>query len=173
VIEVAEELLRILKTMNAITSNIGWKEFTKKVGLSPSQTVHGLQELLKAGFVRKIGQGYSLTEKGKIALNVLDRVPKDMEFHFYTGIGQDTGLSAKSLQDFYKLVKKVDVAALEFHISRGHFENWIKTVFHDTQLLNEFVRIRKLNLKGENLRNEIVKATKRKYCKFQESFRIS
>lgn len=169
----AEKLLKILKAMNTITSNIGWKEFTKMVGLSPSQTAQGLQELLKTGFVRKIGQGYSLTEKGKIALNAFDRVPEDMEFHFFTGIGQNTGFSAKSLQDFYKLVKKVDVAALEFHISRGHFENWIKTVFHDTQLINEFVRIRRLNLKGENLRNEIVKATEKRYCKFQESFRAS
>lgn len=165
-----EKRLKILKVMNTITNKVGWKEFTEMVGLTPSQTVRALQELMKTGFVRKVGQGYSLTEKGKTALKALDRVPEGMEFHFYTGIDRYTGLSAKNLKDFYEQVKKVDSAALKFHISRGDFENWIKTVFHDTKLANEFKRIKTLKLEGETLRNKIVKATEKTYHKFKESF---
>jgi len=94
--------------MNTITNRVSWNEFTEMVGLTPSQTTQALQELKKEGFVKKVNQGYSLTEKGRIALKTLNKVPEDMEFHFYTGIGQYTGLSAKSLKDFYELTKKVD-----------------------------------------------------------------
>ena len=152
--------------MNTITNKVSWNEFTEMVGLTPSQTTQALQELKKEGFVKKVNQGYSLTEKGKMALKTLNKVPEDMEFHFYTGIGQYTGLSAKSLQDFYELTKKVDSAALEFHILRGDFENWITKVFNDTQLANEFVRIKKSQYKGETLRNEILEATEQAYYKF-------
>lgn len=140
------------------------------VGLTPSQTTQNLRELTKTGFVKKVKQGYSLTEKGKTALKVLNGVPKDMEFHFYTGTGRYTGLSAKSFQDFYELTKKVDSVALEFHISRGDFENWAKDVFHDAQLANEFAQIRKLQHTGETLRNKILNATEQVYYEFKKSF---
>lgn len=163
-----EKRLKVLEVMNTINSKVGWKKFTEMVGLTSSQTAHALKELAKTGFVKKVKQGYSLTEKGKTALKALSRVPKGMEFHFYTGIDQYTGLSAKNLQDFCELVKQVDSAALEFHISRGDFENWIKTIFHDTQLANTFTRIRKSKPRGETLRNKILKATQQAYQKFQK-----
>lgn len=165
-----EKRLKILKVMNTITDKVGWKEFTEMVGLTPNQTKQALRELIKRGFVRKVGQGYSLTEKGKIVLMALNKVPEGKEFRFYTEIGQYTGCSAESLQDFYQLIKKVDSAALEFHVSRGDFENWIETVFHDTQLANELMRMRKSNLKGETLRNKLVKATEQTYYKFKKPF---
>ncbi len=92
-----------------------------------------------------------------------------MEFHFYTGIGHYTGMSARNFQNFYELIKKVDSASLEFHISRGDFENWVKGVFRDTQLANEFARIRQLQYKGEKLRNQIVEVTEQTYYKFRKS----
>lgn len=156
--------------MNTITNRVSWNEFTEMVGLTPSQTTQALQELTKKGFVKKVNQGYSLTEKGKTALKTVNKVPKDMEFHFYTGIGEYTGLSANSLHKFYELTKKVDSAALEFHILRGDFENWIMKLFNDTRLANEFGRIRKSKYKGETLRNEIIEATENAYYKFKNLF---
>jgi hypothetical protein len=43
-------------------------------------------------------------------------------------------------------------------------------VFNDTQLANEFGRIRKSKYKGEILRNEIIEATENAYYKFKNLF---
>ena len=158
-----EERLKVLKGMIVITSKVDLKEFARMMKLTPSQTLECIQQLAKTGFVRKVGSGYGITEKGKLTLKAFDPVPKGMEFQFCTGIGQYTGLSAENLKDFWELVKKVDVKALEFHDSRGDFENWIRTVFNDRKFADEFIRIRKLELKGESLRTEIVRATEARY----------
>lgn len=165
-----KERLKILEVMNTITNKVGWKEFTEMVGMTPTQTVQVLHELMETGFVKKVEQGYSVTEKGKVALNALNRVPKGMEFHFYTEIDQYTGLSAESLQDFCELTRIVDSAALEFHITRGDFENWIKEIFRDPQLANKFALIKESKHTGEMLRTEILKATEQMYHELEESF---
>jgi len=163
-----KERLKILRVMNEVTGKVGLKEFTEMVGLTLGQTLGYLQGLVKAGFVRKVERRYSITGEGKIALKALSPVPEGMEFHFYTGIGQYTGFSAKSLKEFYELLKKVDVGALEFHVSRGDFENWITSVFGDTEFANEIMRIRESALSGESLRNEILRVTEARYKKFEK-----
>ena len=161
-----EERIKILRVMNEITGKVGLKEFTEMVGLTLGQTLGYLQGLEKTGFVRKVERRYSITEEGKIALKALSPVPEDMEFRFYMGIGEYTGLSTKTLKDFCELLKKVDVGSLEFHVSRGDFENWITVVFGDTKLANEIKRIRESKLGGEILRNEILCTTEARYDKF-------
>src|SRR3989304_2355499 len=115
-----EERLKVLKGMNEATSRLDLNEFARMVGLNPSQTIERLQELVKAGLVRKVGGGYGMAEKGKAILKAFGLVPRDMEFHFYTGIGQPTGFAAKSLKDFYEIVKQVAIDSLEFHL-QGRF----------------------------------------------------
>lgn len=163
-----EERLKILRVMNEVTGRVGLKEFTEMVGLTLGQTLGYLQGLVKTGFVKKVERRYSITGEGKIALKALGQVPEGMEFHFYTGIDQYTGLSAKTLNDFCDHLKEVDVGALEFHVSRGDFENWITSVFDDTKLANELTRIRESKLGGESLRNEILDAAEARYRKFEK-----
>jgi hypothetical protein len=122
-----------------------------------------VQELVKAGLVRKIGSGYGITEKGRTLLKASATVPRDMEFNFHTGIGQPTGFSARNLKDFYELAKRVAAASLEFHLYRGDFENWIRIVFKDTAFADEFKNMQKMQLKGEDLRKEIIKAAEARY----------
>jgi DNA-binding Lrp family transcriptional regulator len=159
-----EERLKVLKVMNEVTSRLDLKEFARMVGLNPNQTIEHMQELVKAGLVRKVGGGYGITEKGRSALKALAPVPRDMEFQFYTGIGQPTGFAAKSLKDFYETVKQVAVDSLEFHLYRGDFENWIRVVFKDAAFADEFKNMKKMQLKGENLRREIIKAAEARYA---------
>jgi predicted transcriptional regulator len=158
-----EERLKVLKVMNEATSRMNLNEFARRVGLNPNQTVEHMQELVKVGLLRKVDGGYSITEKGRFALRAFAPVPNDMEFHFYTGIGQPTGLSSKTIKDFYELVKQVDVASLEFHLYRGDFENWIRTACNDAAFADELASMKKAQLKGENLRKEIIKATGARY----------
>jgi len=122
-----------------------------------------LQELAKAGLVRKVGSGYGITENGRAILKAFTPVPRDMEFHFYTGIGQSTGFAAKSLKDFYEIVKQVAIDSLEFHLYRGDFESWIQTAFNDAAFAEELTKMEKAKLKGENLRKEIIKVAEARY----------
>jgi predicted transcriptional regulator len=158
-----EERLRVLKVMNEATSRMNLNEFARMVGLNPNQTIDHMQELVKAGLVRKAGIGYGITEKGRATLKAFAPVPRDMEFQFYTGIGQPTGFAAKSLKDFYEIVKQIAVDSLEFHLYRGDFENWMKTALKEALFADEFKNMKKIQLKGENLRKEIIKAAEARY----------
>ena len=158
-----EEQLKVLKAMNEVTSRIDMNGFARLVGLNPYQTIERVQELVNTGFVRKVGGGYGITEKGKALLEAFAPVPKDAAFHFYTAIGQPTGFSAESLKDFYEIVKRVVVESLEFHLYRDDFENWIKAVFKDAALADELAKMKNSQLKGEDLRQEILKAIAAKF----------
>jgi hypothetical protein len=97
----------------------------------------------------------ALPEKAK---NLVLSVPSDKCFLFYTGIGPDkfTKVSACSLSDFGEKVKKVDVRSLEFHISRGDMEKWIRDVLGDERLAQEIESLRWFRLSGEPLRTRIL-----------------
>ena len=158
-----EEQLRVLKTMNEITSRIDLNAFAQMVGLTPNLTIERVQELVNTGLVRKTGGGYGITDKGKAILKAIMPVPKDSAFHFYTEIGQPTGFSAESLKDFYEIIKRIAVESLEFHLYREDFENWIKSAFEDKTLANNLARLRIANSKGEDLRKGILLAMAEKY----------
>ena len=131
-----EEKLKVLKVMSEITSRIDMNTFAKMVGLNTNQTVERLQDLINSGFIKKIGGGYGITEKGHKILKAIKPVPNDTVFHFYTGFGQPTGFSAKSLKDFHEIVKRVALEALNFHLYRGDFEKWIAETLEDQELAN-------------------------------------
>ena len=158
-----EEQLKVLKVMNEVTSRLDLNAFAQMVGLNPTQTIEHVKELVNAGLVRKVGGGYGITEKGKAILKAIAPVPKDMAFHFYMGIGQPTGFSAESLKELYEIIKRVAVGSVEFHLYRGDFENWIKAAFKDAALAEELATLKDANVKGEELRKEIVTAIAAKY----------
>jgi DNA-binding Lrp family transcriptional regulator len=160
---VIEEQLKVLKIMSEVTSRIDMNAFAEMVGLNPSQTVERMEDLVNSGFIRKVGGGYGITEKGKAILKAIAPVPKEAAFHFYTGFGQPTGFSAESLKDFYEIVKRVAAEALDFHLYRGDFENWIKAALKDERLTDELAILKNAALKGEELRQEILKAIAKRY----------
>jgi len=158
-----EEQLKVLKVMSEVTSRMDLNAFAQMVGLNLSQTMERMQDLVNAGLIRKVGGGYGITEKGKAVLKAITPVPKDMAFHFYMEVGQPAGFSAESLKDFYEIAKRVAVESLEFHLYRGDFENWIKTAVEDAALADELASLKSANVKGEELRQGILKAIMAKY----------
>jgi hypothetical protein len=166
--DVAVERLKILEVMNEVTHKVGLKEFTGMAGMSLGKTLGYLQGLVNTGFVKKVGKRYSITQEGRIALKLLRHVPDGKEFQFYAGVGQQVGLSAKSFEEFCEIVKRVDVRALEFHVTRGDFENWVLEIFEDTELANEFSRIRESKSMTDQLRSEILRATESRHLVFEK-----
>jgi predicted transcriptional regulator len=158
-----EDQLKVLKVMSEVTSRIDMNTFAQMVGLNPSQTIARMQDLVNGGFIRKVDGGYGITEKGKAILKAITPLPKDTAFHFYTGVGQPMGFSAESLKDFYEIVKRVAPESLDFHLYRGDFENWFKAAFEDEALADELGSLKSATLKGEELRQKILKAIAARY----------
>jgi predicted transcriptional regulator len=158
-----EEHIKILKTMNEATNRMDMNMFAQAVNLTPNQTMIEVQELAKEGFLRKVGGGFGLTEKGRTALKMFTPVPSEMSFSFYVEIDKPMGFTAQSMEEFYRLIKQVIVDSLEFHLYRGDFENWLRDACKDLELAETFVTLKTDELKGEELRKALLNAIDAKY----------
>jgi predicted transcriptional regulator len=155
--------VKILKTMNEATNRMDLTMFAQAVNLSPNQAIAEVQQLASEGFLRKVGGGFGLTEKGKNTLKIFASVPSEMGFNFYVGVDKPLGFSALSLEEFYRYIKQVTSDSLEFHLYRGDFENWLRDVFKDTKLAKIVGSFKVDELKGEELRKAFLKAIDEKY----------
>lgn len=128
------------------------KSLEEKTLLSKAQENRSAYELTPLGFIA-IG---ALPESAK---KIYSSVPHEKCFHFYTGVGPDkfTKMSACSLSDFKEKAKRVDSKSLEFHVQRGDMAKWFNDVLGETDLGQEFDRLRTSNLYGEVLRTRIAK----------------
>lgn len=158
-----ESHIKILKTMNEATNRMDLNMFAQAVDLSPNQAIAEVQDLAKEGFLRKVGGGFGLTEKGRNALRAFTTFVSEMSFHFYLGVDKPLGFSAQSLMEFYRFTKQVTADSLEFHLYRGDFENWLNEVCRDSELAASIGNLKSEELKGETLRAAILKAIDARY----------
>jgi len=94
-----------------------------------------------------------------IAANVLRTVPPQNAFFFYRAIGAPTGAAARNLPDFLGIVSTIDLASLQFHVTKGDFENWIK-MLGDNSLAKQIGDLKGRKLRGEELRVQLIDAVK-------------
>ena len=83
---------------------------------------------------------------------VLRALSSEEAFYFFSSIGNYTGQSAASLDEFLKKIKGIDAKSLEFHFLREDFEKWIAETLGDTQLALEIKSLRLQNVAGDALR---------------------
>jgi len=85
-------------------------------------------------------------------------------FLFYRGVSEEkyTGMFAWSLKGFLNAIERLEVDSIEFHSSRGDFEKWAEASLIDQALAEEFRKIRLLGLRGQRLREAIIKVVKEK-----------
>lgn len=76
-------------------------------------------------------------------------------FYFYVDIGQYTGVTAASYEDFLASIKKVKVKSLGFHVKRGDFEKWVSNALKDEKLAKEIGKLKNQKIWGEALRNRL------------------
>ena len=86
----------------------------------------------------------------------LRTVPFESGFHFYTAIGNYTGITATSLSEFAAKLKIVPTESITFHFQRKDFQKWIKYTIKDAALAERLNRT-KGEQSAEGLRKEILR----------------
>jgi hypothetical protein len=91
----------------------------------------------------------------EVYLMSLRRPEQIAPFHFCLDIGDYTGISAVSYEDFLKSIKQVKAKSLSFHVQRGDFEKWVLNILQDEKLAKELGKVKKQKLRGQALRNRL------------------
>ena len=86
---------------------------------------------------------------------VLRNVMREEAFYFFTSIGNYTGVSAASLDEFLQKIKDVDIKSLEFHLFREDFEKWVSQILGDGRLADDIRSIRIQKIVGNSLRDRL------------------
>jgi len=100
------------------------------------------------------------------ASNLLRSVPPQNAFYFYRATGAPTGAAARNLPDFLGII--IDITSLQFHLGRGDFENWVK-MLGDNTLAKQLAGLKDKQLRGEQLRSELVDAVKARLTTLQKT----
>jgi len=96
------------------------------------------------------------------AARILRSVPREEAFYFFTSIGNYTGQSAASLDEFLQKIKDVNIKSLEFHLYREDFERWIDQTLGDAKLAEEIKDLRNMKVVGNALRDRLYFAVSRR-----------
>jgi hypothetical protein len=87
---------------------------------------------------------------------IFRRLPREQAFHFFTSVGNYTGDSAASFEEFLQRIKEVDIKSLDFHLCRGDFEKWICEALEDKELADEVLSLRDIMPTRDVLRKRLV-----------------
>jgi len=86
---------------------------------------------------------------------ILRSVLREEAFYFFTSIGNYTGQSAASLDEFLQRIKEVNIKSLEFHLYREDFEKWIDQTLGDAKLAEDIKGLRNMKVVGNALRDRL------------------
>ena len=89
------------------------------------------------------------------ASKILRNVSKEEAFYFFTSIGNYTGQSATSLDEFLEKIKDISVKSLEFHLYREDFERWRAQTLGDIKLAEEIKGLRDTKVVGNAVRDRL------------------
>jgi hypothetical protein len=99
------------------------------------------------------------------ASRICRKLPKEQAFLFFTSVGNYTGESAASLEEFLEKVKEVDIKSLDFHLCRGDFEKWIAETLEDKDLAEEILNLRDITPTKDVLRKRLVTIVSKRHEK--------
>jgi len=166
----SETDVKILSEVWEAKEPIDMKEMTIQTKLDHQLVDESLQNLRKSGYIEISDGGYTITDEGKEALGfpklrgqaakrILERVPRETAFPFYTQPDKRLGLFSDSLMDFCEKLRKIDAKSIEFHTARGDFETWV-LYLGDIELKERLRSIREADLSGEPLREKLYETVK-------------
>jgi len=103
----------------------------------------------------------------------LRSVLREEAFYFFTSIGNYTGQSAASLDEFLQKIKEVDIKSLEFHLYREDFEKWIAQTLGDAKLAEDIKGLRNMKVVGNALRDRLYFLVSRRLKDLKSSLQAS
>jgi len=105
---------------------------------------------------------------------ILRNLLREEAFYFFTSIGNYTGQSAASLEEFMRKIKEINIKSLEFHLYREDFEKWISQTLGDPKLAAEIRNLRLRKVVGNLLREQLYNVVSRRYreLKGKQTYRI-
>ncbi len=157
---------KILETMLLNEKPAKATEIAKENGSDFKPVMMHLLGLAKMGYISSPTKAlYAITSKGKEVIGVpetakesakqlLSQTSAENEFHFYEEMDKPLNLYANGLKDFSEKVQAVVVSSLEFHLSRGDFENWFKNL-GDVELAKKMALLKATGIIGEPLRAKL------------------
>ena len=89
------------------------------------------------------------------ASRILRTLSREKAFYFFTSIGNYTGESATSLEEFTKKILDVNIKSLEFHLYRGDFVKWVAQTLEDRILAKKINQLKELKPIGIDLRDRL------------------
>ena len=149
-------------------------ELAKGMGREFPPTMMHLLGLVRLGYVSQPEKGlYTVTEKGKEALAmptltkekaeaILTYAPHDKAFHFYLDVGKPTSVHAHGMHDFANKIERVELESVQFHMARGDFESWFKSL-GDEDLAKSIAALKAQNVMGEDLRGKLHDVVEQRY----------
>lgn len=94
----------------------------------------------------------------------LGSVQFEKGFHFYTELGQYTGITATSLSEFQEKINTVPSQSVTFHFQRQDYQKWLRDTFGDEELATRIDDLKELvdssESSAEDLRKSISDAVK-------------
>ena len=102
---------------------------------------------------------------------ILRKLSRENAFYFFTSIGNYTGESAASLEEFVKKIGEVNAKSLEFHFYRGDFGKWVAEVLEDGELAEEIKNLKNLKPVGDALRDQLYLVVSKRFEKLKSEFR--
>ena len=104
---------------------------------------------------------------------ILRSVLREEAFYFFTSIGNYTGQSAASLDEFLEKIKEVNIKSLEFHLYREDFEKWIDQTLGDAKLAEDIKGLRNMKVVGNALRDRLYFLVSRRLKDLKSSLETS
>lgn len=86
---------------------------------------------------------------------MLRKLGNDEAFYFFAAIGNYTGQSANSLEEFLSRIAEIDAKSLEFHLFREDFEKWVSSTIGDSRLAEDIKLLRAQKVGGNDLRDRL------------------
>ncbi|HML02406.1 MAG TPA: DUF5752 family protein [Candidatus Bathyarchaeia archaeon] len=105
----------------------------------------------------------------KSAQRILRKLPRENAFYFFTSIGNYTGVSAESMEEFVKKILEVNAKSLEFHLYRGDFQRWVEGTLEDKALSDEIRKLQQSKPLGNELRDNLFLTVSKHYEKLKKS----
>ena len=100
------------------------------------------------------------------AHKILNPVPYEQGFHFFSPDGHYSGETATSLCTFLRDLQRLDIQSIRFHFERGDFQKWLKSTIGDDELARRISNLDK-TASDEPIRQQLSATVQKRISELQ------